>query len=105
MQIILLSAVTKFLESLSEKEQARSLRTIELLEEFGASLNMPHTKFLSEGLMELRVRGSRQIRIFYCFYANQAVLLHACIKKSKKTPRNELHKAHAAKQQLHNYNL
>ncbi len=100
MQIILLDFVEAFLESLSEKEIAKVIRTIELLEEFGNDLGMPHSRHMSDGLLELRIRGIREIRIFYCFHKNKAVLLHACIKKTQKTLDKELSKARAAKQHL-----
>lgn len=35
--------------------------------EFGSNLGMPHTKFLEDGLIELRVKGKEGIaRVFYC---------------------------------------
>ena len=45
-------------------------------------------------------RGTREIRIFYCFHKNKAVLLHACIKKTQKTLDKELTRAREAKQHL-----
>ncbi len=100
MQIILLDSVEKFLESLDTKEIAKTIHTIELLEEFGNNLGMPHSKHMSDGLLELRIHGTREIRIFYCFHKKQAVLLHACIKKTQKTLDKELAKAREAKQHL-----
>ena len=100
MEIVLLDSVEVFLSSLTEKEVAKVIRTIELLEEFGSDLGMPHSKHMSEGLLELRIRGTREIRIFYCFHKNKAVLLHACIKKTQKTSDRELNKAKAAKDSL-----
>lgn len=100
MQIILLDSVETFLGSLNAKEIAKVIRTIELLEEFGNDLGMPHSRHLSEGLLELRIRGTREIRIFYCFHKKQTVLLHACIKKTQKTLDKELARARDAKAQL-----
>ncbi len=100
MQIILLDSVEAFLESLYEKEIAKVIRTIELLEEFGNNLGMPHSRHMSDGLLELRVRGTREIRIFYCFHKKQVVLLHTCIKKTQKTLDKELHRAQDAKAHL-----
>jgi len=100
MEIILLDSVEIFLSSLTEKEVAKAIRTIELLEEFGNNLGMPHSKHMSDGLLELRVRGTREIRIFYCFHRKQAVLLHACIKKTQKTLEKELNVARTAKDNL-----
>ena len=100
MQIILLDSVETFLGSLNTKEVAKVIRTIELLEEFGNDLGMPHSRHMSDGLLELRIRETREIRIFYCFHKKQAVLLHACIKKTQKTLNNELIKACEAKAHL-----
>jgi phage-related protein len=100
MDIILLGSVETFLSSLTEKEVAKVIRTIELLEEFGNDLSMPHSKHMSDGLLELRIRGSREVRIFYCFHKNTAVLLHAYIKKTQKTLDKELARARTAKAHL-----
>ena len=100
MQIILLDSVETFLESLNAKEIAKVIRTIELLEEFGNDLGMPHSRHMSDGLLELRVRGTREIRLFYCFHKEKAVLLHAFIKKAQKTQGKELTRARDAKVHL-----
>ena len=105
MQIILLDSVETFLESLNEKEIAKTIRTIELLEEFENNLGMPHSKHLTDGLLELRIRGKREIRILYCFNKNKALLLHAFIKKTQKTPEKELNIAKTTKENLSKYNL
>jgi phage-related protein len=101
MQIDLLDSVEAFLSSLQNKEIAKVLHTIELLEEFGNNLGMPHSRHMADGLLELRVRGTREIRIFYCFHKNKAVLLHACIKKTQKTLDKELAKARQAQAGLY----
>lgn len=100
MKIILLDSVETFLESLDAKEIAKAIRTIELLEEFGNDLGMPHSRYMSDGLLELRIRGTREVRIFYCFHKKQAILLHACIKKTQKTLDKELARALDAKARL-----
>ncbi|MEY3783692.1 MAG: hypothetical protein RLZZ230_14 [Candidatus Parcubacteria bacterium] len=100
MQIDLLDSVEVFLSTLTEKEIAKTIRTIELLEEFGNNLGLPHSRHMTNGLLELRVRGTREIRIFYCFHRRKAVLLHACIKKTQKTLNKELKRAISAKQNL-----
>lgn len=55
---------------------------------------------MSDGLLELRIRGTREIRIFYCFNKNKAVMLHTCIKKTQKILDKELTKTREAKQHL-----
>ena len=100
MEITLLPAVEDFLHKLKDKELAKVLRHIELLEEFGNELGMPHSRHLADGLLELRIRGTRELRIFYCFHRRKAVLLHAFIKKTQKTPAKEIAHAKAAKDAL-----
>jgi phage-related protein len=100
MDIILLKSVESFLTSLQEKEIAKAIRTIELLEEFGHDLGMPHSRHMADGLLELRIHGKREIRIFYCFHKHKAVLLHAYIKKTEKAENKELTRARGAKEYL-----
>jgi phage-related protein len=101
MEIILLDSVERFLSSLTEKELAKVIRTLELLETFGSNLGMPHSRHLTDGLLELRIRGTREVRLFYCFHKSKAVLLHSFLKKTQKTPDKELMIARRAKEQLH----
>lgn len=60
--------------------------------EFGANLGMPHTRAMSDGLFELRVKSKEGIaRVLYCTVVGQKiVMLHGFIKKSEKTPPKEL---------------
>jgi len=101
MQINLLSSVEVFIDSLYANEFAKVIRAIELLEEFENNLGMPHSKYLENGILELRIRGKREIRILYCFHKNSAFLLHAFIKKTQKTPEKELITARAIMNNLH----
>ena len=77
-----MTAVTQFLSNATPREVAKVMRVIGLLEEFGQDLGMPHSRHLGAGLLELRVRGSREIRIMYCFYEDKAFLLTAFVKKA-----------------------
>lgn len=72
--------------------RADYLRLSELMEEHGADLRMPHSKAMGSGLFELRPRGPEGIgRVFYCTQVGQViVVLHSFIKKTQKTPNNEL---------------
>lgn len=68
----------------------KASRLIKLLETFGNRLGMPYSKPIDTNLFELRARGQQEIRILYCFYKGQAVLLHWFIKKTQKTPQKEI---------------
>ena len=74
---------------------AKTLRTIDLLEKFGNKLTLPHSKKISGGLFELRMRGRQEVRIFYCFHKNTIYLLHGFIKKFQRIPNKELRLAQA----------
>jgi phage-related protein len=71
------------------------LRLSDLLEEFGPSLRMPHSRAMGAGLFELRAKGREgKGRVFYCFLIGQrVVVLHSFVKKSQETPRRELNVA------------
>lgn len=86
------SPVVEFLNQLNTKEQAKILREIDLLQEFGLFLGPPHIKKL-EGpynkLWELRIKQStNDFRIFYfSFDKGKFVLLHGIRKTSDSTPK------------------
>lgn len=90
MNIYIHPGVEKFISSLEKQTIAKVLRTIDLLEEFGHKLGMPHSKKVTKELFELRVRGQQEVRIFYVFYRDTLYLVHGFIKKSQKTPQKEL---------------
>lgn len=91
--------VQDFLYSLPPKLRAKAFSDIELLKNMGNDLHEPYVKPLkgknNKGLFELRIKFSNDIaRIFYfTYYNNKFVLLHGFIKKTMKTPENEINKA------------
>ncbi|MBU2444037.1 MAG: type II toxin-antitoxin system RelE/ParE family toxin [Bacteroidetes bacterium] len=84
--------VEKRILSLPSGLLARYLRLTDLMFEFGSNLGMPHTRFLGEGLIELRIKSKEGIaRVFYCtLIGKKIVMLHLFIKKSNKTPKKEI---------------
>jgi len=82
--------VELFVASLENAAIAKVLRAIELLEQFGHRLGMPHSKNVERRLFELRVRGVQEVRIFYTFHRGEAVLLHGYVKQSRRIPAREL---------------
>ena len=81
-----------FILSLDEKMQAKMLRNLDLLEVNGPALRMPYSKALEDGIFELRAKESSNItRVFYFFYTGKkAILTNGFVKKTQKTPKNEL---------------
>ena len=84
------SEIDKFILNLDAKTEARVLRYLELLERYGYKLGMPYSKSLHGGIFELRITGSKHIRIIYCFYKDTIYLLHAFVKKVDKIPKKEI---------------
>ena len=86
------SEVEKKILSLPNGLLARYLRITDLMLEFGSNLGMPHTRFIEDGLIELRIKSREGIaRVFYCtLIGKRIVMLHLFIKKSNKIPKKEL---------------
>jgi len=84
--------VSKTILSLPKGLLARYLRLTDLMLIHGANLGMPHTKYIENGLFELRLKSKEGIgRVFYCVvFEKRIVMLHSFIKKSQKTPKKEL---------------
>jgi phage-related protein len=84
--------VESFVLGLPDGLLARYLKLTDMMLEFGVNLGMPHTRPMSDGLFELRIKGKEGIaRVFYCTLIGQRiVMLHGFIKKSEKTPPKEL---------------
>ena len=84
-----------YLEGLTEKMQAKTLRSLQLLREFGPKLREPNTKPLGDGIFELRtILGSDTGRtLFFFFDGHTIVVTHGFIKKTRKTPREEIERA------------
>ncbi len=80
----------KFVVALEKPTIAKILRMIGLLKQFGNGLGMPHSKKVGDRLFELRIRGQQEVRIFYTFHKNTAILLHGFVKKSEQIPPKEL---------------
>jgi phage-related protein len=83
--------VKDFIDGLQESTQAKLGYQLDLLEEHGNQLGMPHAKAMGGGLIELRVRGKQEVRVFYAFaFGKRIYLLHGFVKKTQTTPKKEL---------------
>ena len=82
------SPVKAFIRGLSATKQAATIEEIDLLEEFGVELGMPHARPLSDGIWELRARAADGLtRILYFSPAKERrafVLLHG-VEKDQRT--------------------
>ena len=75
------------------------IHLVDLIENHGMNLQMPHSRAMGGGLFELRPKGSEGIaRVFYCTQIEQTiVVLHSFVKKTNTTPTDDLN---IAKKQL-----
>lgn len=90
-----------FIESQDKPTYAKIMRLLGLLKIHGPNLGMPYSKYLRDGLYELRIRGKNEVRIFYIFQIEKTIyLLHAFKKRAQKTPPKELKIAMDRKKEL-----
>ena len=85
--------VVEFIINQFPKEQAKILREIDLLKNFGLSLGMPHIrKVKNTELWELRIKhGNNIFRILFKDLDNNTyLLLHGFQKKQEKIPKREI---------------
>lgn len=82
--------IRKFIDSRKERDQAKILSWLSLLEDQGPNLPRPYADLLIEGIHELRVKLSGdQVRIFYFFCFKDFVFLtHASTKHMRRVPKS-----------------
>lgn len=85
----------EFLRSLTPKLQAKVLRDIDLLEDYGNTLREPFSKHLQDGIFELRTKLASDITrtLYFFFDGKQIVITHGFVKKQQKTPDSEINRA------------
>ena len=78
--------------SVDDKMRARLLRTIDLLAKNGTALRMPYSEHLVDGIFEIRAKsGSNISRVLYFFVIGRKIVLtNGFVKKTQKTPKNEI---------------
>lgn len=91
--------VRDFLLGTDIKMRAKISSLLEILEEYGNLLREPYSKYLHDGIFELRCQSGNNIsRILYFFYYdNKIILTNGFIKKTSKTPAKEIELAKARK--------
>ena len=84
-----------FLLSLDYDMRAKIISTISILQDNGPELRKPYSEHLDDGIFELRAKvGSNISRVLYFFYVGKNIILtNGFVKKTQKTPREELEKA------------
>ena len=89
--------VKLFIDKLDSKLKVKMMFSVKLLKELGFKLREPYSKHLEDGIFELRAQSGNNIsRVLYFFFVgNKIILTHGFIKKTQKTPREEIDKAKA----------
>jgi phage-related protein len=84
--------VADFIDSISDKTRAKVFRIIKMLKDYGVLLKEPYTRQVRDKIRELRIKDWQgNVRILYFTYTGRRfILLHGFIKKTDKTPVNEI---------------
>jgi len=82
--------VEDFIFSTEEFTQAKILRSLDLIRKYGRAAGMPRVRKLAKDLLELRIRGKQQVRLIFKQKGNEIYFLHGFVKKTNKTPTNEI---------------
>jgi phage-related protein len=84
--------VDEFIRSLDAKKQAKVVSDLNRLEMLGNEARMPLSKFLEDGIFELRTKiDGNIIRILYFFDKDKIIIAtNGFVKKQQKTPRSEI---------------
>lgn len=63
-----------------------------LLQQVGSELRLPYSEYLEDGIFEVRAKQETNItRVLYFFFVGKKIVLtNGFVKKTQKTPKNEL---------------
>ena len=84
--------VEQFIYSLENKLEAKFYRLLDMLANNGPGLREPYSKYIEDGIFELRPRVGNDIaRALYFFYDGKKIIVtNGFVKKTQKTPANEI---------------
>ncbi len=87
--------VREYIDTLNLKEKAKVLKYIDFLRQNDGKLDEPYSRHIEGKIRELRVDfHHNRHRIFYfSFIGKKIIFLHAFLKKTAKTPINEINQA------------
>ncbi|MCL1903477.1 MAG: type II toxin-antitoxin system RelE/ParE family toxin [Oscillospiraceae bacterium] len=85
----------EFILAQDVKMRAKLFKLLELLELKGNELREPYSKFLDDGIFEIRaIQGTNITRVLYFFVVGRKIILtHGFVKKTQKTPQSEIETA------------
>lgn len=84
--------VKDFMDTLDAKMFAKVVKTIDMLKQVGPYMRLPYSEHLDDGIFEIRVKqGTNITRVLYFFFVGKKIILtNGFVKKTQKTPKNEL---------------
>jgi len=85
--------IDEFISTLTTDTKAKIFKSLDLLENYGPMIGMPHVKKIEKLLFELRIRGKEEIRLFFICSKQKIYFLHIFKKKTQKIPLKELNLA------------
>jgi phage-related protein len=93
--------VREWLQGLDQGDRKAIGEDVKLVE-FGWPVGMPVCEAMGDGLFQTRtwLPGGRIARIFFCAEEGAMYLLHGIIKKTRKTPRDDLDIARARRKDV-----
>lgn len=90
------SPVKEFIDGLDIGLQSKAIASMDMLACAGNMLRMPYSRYLADGLFELRIeRCGIAVRLLYFFHGRTAVITNGFVKKTKATPLRQLKLARA----------
>ncbi len=86
--------VLEYLDKISIKERAKIASYIILLRDRDGRLDEPYSRYIGSGIRELRIEcAHNRHRVFYIIAeAKKIILLHAFLKKTPKTSKQEINR-------------
>jgi len=83
--------VQDFIRRQDKQTKSKISRSIDLINKYGPDLGLPHSRYLGDGIYELRIRGKNEVRIFYIAVVSnlEVIFIHAFKKRTQKMPRKE----------------
>lgn len=84
--------VQEFILSLNIKLQAKVASDLERLRQAGNEIREPQSKYLRDGIFELRtIQGNNIVRLLYFYDKNRIIVVtNGFVKKQQKTPGREI---------------
>lgn len=87
--------VLEYIQTVPTKNKGRIAAYVTFLRDQGGRLDEPYSRYIRSGIRELRIEFARnRHRIFYItIEGKKIILLHAFLKKTPKTPKQEIIRA------------